>query len=282
MLVEGEPPRLVSSSSEQADRRVTAVREVLAGSTVSEVARRHDVDVAVLHRWVTAFVDAGAAQVTNRPAGDDQRQRDRFLAAFAHETRTPLTTARGWVDVLRQEELSPDLMTRALARLDEALQRLAERARDVELLASASLGLLRPRPVRVTVAELAAAQAIEHVGEDAALLVDPDLVGRLLRDLWSAAQLPPAPAAVALEAHSDGPWADLRVVRRGAPLGHGTLRTLFEPFDLNDDGSGITIGLYLARALAVAHGGTVGVDQDEQSTTFWVRVPGLSSTEELP
>jgi signal transduction histidine kinase len=174
--------------------------------------------------------------------------------------------------------MPPAMVARTLTRLEEALARLAERAKDVELLASASLGLLRPHPVRVTLAELAATHDLEHADADAdtVLLVDPDLMGRLLRDLWAAALLPPAPDTVALEVHRAGVWTDLRVVRRGAPMGHATLQTLFEPFDLNDDGSGITIGLYLARALAVAHGGTVGVDQDEESTTFWVRVPELS------
>lgn len=271
-----ERPRLVAGSDEPPDPRVTAVREVLAGEPVADVARHHEVDVAVLHRWVTAFVDAGTARVTNRPVGDEERQRDRFLAAFAHETRTPLTAARGWLDVLREDDLPPAMLGRTLARLDESLARLAERARDVELLASASLGLLRPHVAQVAVAELAAAAGIGLAGSEAdSVLVDRDLMGRLLRDLGAAAVLPPAPDAVALEVHRSGPWTDLRVVRRGAPMDHGTLRTLFEPFDLNDDGSGITIGLYLARALAVAHGGTVGVDQDEETTTFWVRVPEL-------
>lgn len=267
---------------EPADPRVTAVREVLAGASVSEVARRHEVDVAVLHRWVGAFVEAGTARVTNRPAGDDHRQRDRFLAAFAHETRTPLASARGWVDLLRGDELPPDRVAPTLARLDEALARLGERARDVELLASASLGLLRLHPVRVELSALAAAHGLELTGDDLVLHVDPDLMGRLLRDLWAAAHLPPAPDSVALVARRTGLWKDLRVVRRGSPLDTGTLQTLFEPFDLNDDGSGITIGLYLARALAVAHGGTVGVDQDDRSTTFWVRVPGTPDPEEIP
>lgn len=270
----------MSSSGEPDDARVVAVREVLAGASVPEVARRHEVDVAVLHRWVTAFVEAGTARVTNRPTGDEQRQRDRLLAAFAHETRTPLTSARGWVDLLRDDELPPHLVGPTLARLDEALTRLAERARDVELLASASLGLLRLHPARVAVSELAATHGLRLTGADLVLHVDPELMGRLLRDLQAAAQLPPAPGAVALEARRTGQWADLRVVRHGSPLDTGTLQTLFEPFDLNDDGSGITIGLYLARALAVAHGGTVGVDQDDRSTTFWVRVPGTPEPQE--
>jgi signal transduction histidine kinase len=51
------------------------------------------------------------------------------------------------------------------------------------------------------------------------------------------------------------------------------LQALFDPFDLNDDATGITIGLYLARALTVAHGGTVGVEQDDHGGVLWVRIP---------
>ncbi|HXH77489.1 histidine kinase dimerization/phospho-acceptor domain-containing protein [Nocardioides sp.] len=273
-----ERPRLVPGTSEPPDVRVVAVREVLAGERVPDVARRHDVDVAVLHRWVAAFVDAGTAAVTNRPTADDHRQRDRFLAAFAHETRTPLTTARGWVDMLREEEVPQSMLTPTLAKLDDALTRLAERSRDIELMASAALGLLRPRAGPVSFAELTTGHGTPGASQAYAatrLVVDPDLMQRVLRDLWRAAELPPVPDAVAWEAQQIGPWTELRVVRTGPPMDHSTLQTLFEPFDLNHDGSGITIGLYLARTLAVAHGGTVGVHQDEETTTFWVRVPKL-------
>lgn len=238
----------------------------------------------MLHRWVTAFVDAGTAQVTNRPDGDAQRQRDRFLAAFAHETRTPLASARGWVDVLRDGELPPDQVGPTLDRLDEALARLSDRTRDVELLAAASLGLLRVHPERITLEALVAGLggAVARDTRAEVLLVDPELMTRVLRDLVAAAALPPAPTSVVVEVQRAGPWTDVRVVRRGEPIAPRVLQTLFEPFDLNDDGSGITIGLYLARALAVAHGGAVGVDQDDHSTMFWVRVPATPDQEETP
>lgn len=266
----------MSTREDETDPRVDAVRAVLAGGTVADVAREYEVSSAVLHRWVTAFVEAGTERVTNRPRGDDHRQRDRYLAAFAHEIRTPLTSARGWVSVLRDDELPPAMLAATLARVDDSLTRLAERARDVELLASASLGLVRLDPAPVGVAELAAAYDLPVVDEATAamtVVVDAELLGRALRDLGGAARLAPAPASVVLEASRLDHWLELRVVRRGHPLETAVLQTLFEPFALNSDGSGITIGLYLARALAVVHGGTVGVDQDDRSTTFWVRVP---------
>jgi signal transduction histidine kinase len=70
------------------------------------------------------------------------------------------------------------------------------------------------------------------------------------------------------------------VVREGEPIEPVVLRALFEPFDLNNDGTGVTIGLYLARALTVAHGGTLGVDQDDHQARFWVKIPGRVSPKE--
>lgn len=292
MAVVARPPQLAHDPPERTDIRVLAVREVLSGDGFGEVARRHDVDVALLHRWVTAFVDAGTAAVTNRPALGSHAQRDRFLAAFAHETRTPLAAARGWVDLLREGAVPPHRVGATLARLDEALGRLAEHARDVELLAAASLGLVHPRPVVVTLGDLLVEQrgcSVAPADAGALLFVDPELVGRVLRDLVAAAGLPPGPSTARAYAAPAGPWTELSVVRTGRPIPHAVLHALFEPFDLNDDGSGITIGLYLARALAVAQGGAVGVDQEEDTTTFWVRVPGnpaatraAADTEEEP
>jgi signal transduction histidine kinase len=259
------------------DPRVSAVMEVLAGHAPAEVAQRWAVDPALLHRWVRSFVDAGTAPVTNTPDPDAARQRDRFLAAFAHELRTPLSIALGWTGMLVEGDVPPSAVARTAERLHESLGRMAERTRDVELLAAASLGRLTLSTGRVTVGELAA--RLPDVGDvlgegpDVELTVDPDLFGLVLRDLWSAAASRPEPRSRRLEVATVAPWVELRIVRDADPIDPSVLQALFEPFDLNDDGTGVTIGLYLARALTVAHGGTVGVEQDEGGAALWVRVP---------
>ncbi len=93
---------------------------------------------------------------------------------------------------------------------------------------------------------------------------DPAMLRRVLRDLWVAGGTHPAPQSCRLESAarrasgSSSGWC-VRAIRSTPAL----LHALFEPFDLDDDDTGITIGLYLARALVVAHGGTIGVDQDD-------------------
>lgn len=282
---------LAERREEPQDPRVGAVLEVLSGTPRPEVARRWSVDTAVLHRWVRDFVAAGSAQVTHRPDPGTARQRDRFLAAFAHEMRSPLATAQGWAAMLVDGDVPPDAVGDALRRLDRALATLSARTLDVELLVAASLGRLAPRPRPVTLASLVT--GLDRPGDpattglppacgpvrlaptlaEAALEVDPALTRRVLRDLWRAAHLEPAAAEVHVDHRLVGPWHELRVVRRGEPIPVPRLQALFEPFALDDDGAGVTIGLYLARALAVSLGGSVGAEQDDRSTVLWVRLP---------
>ncbi len=270
-----------SRRSAAEDQRVTMVREVLAGQPVPAVARRWKVEPEVLRRWVDAFVAAGTAQVTNRPEPTRAQERDRFLAAFAHELRTPLAVATGWADLL-EDDVPPEQLGPAVQRVRRALGQLAESTREAELLAAASLGRLRtsPQPTRVgaLVEGLDGLTRVGGLGRAAELCVDTDLFRRVLRDLWRAAHQSPAPTDVRLDVRVVGPWWELRVVREAAPLEHAVLRALLDPFGENDDTTGVTTGLHLARALTVAHGGTIGVEQDDCSTHLLVRVPRRPAT----
>ncbi len=78
------------SAQAAVDLRVSMVLAVLAGKPVDDVAQEWDVEPSLLHRWVRDFLVAGSAVITNQPDPDEARQRDRFLAAFAHELRTPV------------------------------------------------------------------------------------------------------------------------------------------------------------------------------------------------
>ena len=279
-------PRVIAGGrvGEVTDTRVSAVLEVLGGARPADVAERHRLDPALLHRWTQAFLAGGTAQVTGQPLPDVAHHRDRFLSVFTHGLRSPLAVAQAWVGLLG--DLSVDVAQReqALTRLQAALDLLDERTCEVELLTAAMLGRLEPDPSLVSVGELAASftlpEDIGGEGADALVHVDPELFTRVLRDLWRAAVTTrPAPRQVWLEVCRDAPWTEVRVVRVGDPIDPGTARALFEPFDAPDGRhSGVTVGLYLARALAVVHGGTVGMEQDDDHAVLSVRVPEPPTT----
>lgn len=256
------------------DPRVSLVLDVLGGTPLRDASARWSVDPALAQRWVRAFVEGGTARVTNRPAPEEASRRDRFLAAVAHELRSPLTVARGWAAVLEEE----DLPAGAVRRVQDALDHLATRVEEVEYLVAASLGRIRLQPAPARLGDLVAAlpdppRTVGGAGPDIALPVDAAVYQRVLTDLWEAAALEPTPRHRAIEIHRDGTWWVLTVRRTGDPIEHRRLRALFEPFDRNDDDTGVTFGLYLARALTVALGGSLGVDQDDRGAALWLRTP---------
>jgi signal transduction histidine kinase len=253
------------------------VLDVLAGRPVESVAAAWNVEASVVQRWVGDFLAAGSAAVTNLPDQDVAVQRDRFLAAFAHELRTPVTVAQGWAMALAEGDVPPAQVQTSFEKLSEALHRLSEHIIDVELSTAASLGRLRldVRPVTLDeVRQRVPAVPAVRRGGSVTLHADVELLARILRDLWTVATRDPDPASVAVEVVTNGPWHEIRVVRTGHPLGHRLLQVLMDPFGSdNDDTTGVTTGLYMARALAVAHGGIIGAEGDDDSTVLLVRLP---------
>jgi len=279
-----EAPRLIRPTLLRGDRapvqgvdpRVSMVLAVLGGRSVEDVAHDWDVLPSLLQRWVGDFVVAGSGAITNQPDPDEARQRDRFMAALAHELRTPMAVARGWAESLDDGGLSEEQAADSLRRLLGALDRLSEHIVDVELAASSSLGLIQVDYRPVAVADLAhELPGRPGVRRGAEILVhaDPTLLARVLRDLWATAHRDPQPVSVSIDVVETGSWHEIRVVREGNPISPIILRALFDPFDANDDATGVTDGLYLARALVVAHRGFLGAEGDEHDTVLFARLP---------
>ncbi len=252
------------------------VLEVLGGRQIDHVAQEWDIESSTLHRWVRDFLVAGSGAVTNRPDPDEARQRDRFLTAFAHELRTPLSVAKGWAMVLADGDVPPDGVAHSIASMSEALDRLSEHVVNVELAASVSLGRLRVGVEPVAAASLGLGLPGEpevRQGRDLTVYADPRLLRRVLADLVVVARRDPEPAWVYLDVVEAGSWHEIRVVREGSQIGPLVIQALFDPFGANDDATGVTLGLYVARALTVAHGGILGAEGDDDSTVFLVRLP---------
>jgi signal transduction histidine kinase len=264
------------SAQAAVDMRVSMVLAVMGGRPVEDVAREWGIESSLLHRWVRDFLVAGSSAITNQPDPDAARQRDRFMAAVAHELRTPVAVARGWAMVLEDGDVPEDEVTDALERLTDALSRLSEQIHDIELTTSASLGRMRisiePVDVAALCLELEGSPVVRQ-GAGLTVYADPQLLSRVLRDLWTTAHRDPDPASVVIDVVESGSWHEIRVVREGAPISPTVIQALFDPFGTNDDATGVTIGLYMARSLVVAHGGFLGAEGDDDRTVLLARLP---------
>jgi signal transduction histidine kinase len=274
-----------ASTTAAEDLRVSMVLDVLGGRAVDDVAHQWDIESSLLHRWVRDFLAGGTALVTHRPDPDEARQRDRFMAAFAHELRTPVAVARGWAMVLAEGDVPEDEVAAAHVRLSDALTRLSEHLHDVEMTASVSLGRIQVTREPVSIAglcqELDGSPGVRH-GADLMVSADPRLLRRVLRDLWATAHRDPAPDSVTIDVVETPAWHEIRVVRQGVPIGQLTMQALFDPFGANDDATGVTSGLYMARALTVSHGGFLGAEADDESTVLLARLPRETAADPQP
>ncbi|MBV8519476.1 MAG: HAMP domain-containing histidine kinase [Acidobacteria bacterium] len=89
-----------------------------------------------------------------------------------------------------------------------------------------------------------------------------------------------------VEVSARGDESDVLLVvgNEGTPIPRSALPTIFDPFVRAPEGAsthrrGVGLGLYIARQIVIAHGGTIAVTSDDTGTAFTVRLPRHRKTE---
>jgi two-component system, OmpR family, sensor kinase len=96
--------------------------------------------------------------------------------------------------------------------------------------------------------------------------------------LSNAIQHSPEDVPVALtlrrETHERREWAVIHVHDRGPGIPPEALPTVFNRFEKGHNSGGLGLGLYLARGIAEAHGGTLLVESEpSQGSSFYLSLP---------
>ena len=226
------------------------------------------------------------------------RLRDEFLSAAAHDLKTPLTSVKGHLQLVRKRlgaEVAPgvaaslDQVERSTGRMTDLINELLDVAR---LQSGQTLSLNRRETDLVelarTVADAAARQAPRHSIELIAEVPtlngnwDPDRIERALANLMSnAVKYSPGGGEIVLTARREGDdrsgWAVLSIRDRGIGIPATDLPRLFTRFHrganaTNVEGTGI--GLEATRRMIELHDGTISVESTEGAgSTFTVRLP---------
>jgi signal transduction histidine kinase len=245
-------------------------------------------------RWVAAvgtFENVTAMREAEEQALRHARILEQFIGILGHDLRNPLQAISGSVQLLqRRERLEHE--QRALRRIAGASARMERMITDLLDFTRSRLGGGIPLvPERVCLPELARQIAEElevaHAGPKVALDSCPDGCGVWDRDriaqviqnvLSNALQYgsPDAPVRVTLRDEPD--HVRLEVHNHGPAIPPEVLARLFEPFRRGSSSAnrtkGLGLGLYIARQVVLAHGGTVDVrSSDGDGTTFTVRLP---------
>jgi signal transduction histidine kinase len=220
----------------------------------------------------------------------------RFSSEASHQLRTPLTALIGQVEVARRRERPVEEYRRVLDLVHDEAVHLGQIVKALLFLsqANADEGLPESKPLdlRRWVAEHLAARPArtgdyELVGEepdDGPLWVraHPPLLGQLLDNLLDNARKYGRPGTpLFVRTRSEGGLALLEVEDSGPGINPSDLPHIFEPFYRSTEARrlgrpGFGLGLAVARRIAVAFGGTIGVRSEMgRGSLFEVRLPGV-------
>ncbi len=226
------------------------------------------------------------------------RLRDEFLSAAAHDLKTPLTSVKGHLQLVRKrlgEGMAPgvvaslDHVEHSTGRMTDLINELLDVAK---LQSGQTLSLNRremdlvalARDVADAAARHAPRHSIEVIADEPKLVGswDPARIERALTNLVSnAVKYSPGGGKIVLTAHreTDGhaEWAVLSVRDRGVGIPVSDLPRLFTRFHRGANATyveGTGIGLEATRRMIELHDGTIGVESTEGAgTTFTVRLP---------
>jgi signal transduction histidine kinase len=208
-----------------------------------------------------------------------------FVPALVHEIRNVGFGLRSTVEALALEEPTADLLAMYVARMRGSFDRLAvlgdklvALARPPALVRSrVELAALVDRAVdRVDVAVKAAGCAIARDLPDEAIAIDGDgavLQAALGSLVENAARHGPPSATIRIRARRAGDQVEIAVLDEGAGPVDDARAEMFEPL-VRRHGSGAGLGLTMARAAVVAHGGEVFAERSESgSFAVGMRLP---------
>jgi PAS domain S-box-containing protein len=301
---ESLPPRLVQAL----EPFCRAALEGQPGSVETEhTGRAYVCDVAPL-RNERGEVFAGMAilrDVTDRKRADEERARlyaeareavrtrDEFLSIASHELRTPANVVQVMTENLlrraRSEKNASDLLPH-LRELSDSVGRLSRLTRQVLDVSQISAGRLVLSREEVDLADVVRSVAavfrsgLERAGCELTLDLqaacgrwDRERLDQVVTNLLANAVKygPGQPITVTLRQDSGG--AVLSVRDRGIGIAREDQSRIFERFGRAASAKGyrgLGLGLWIARRIVEAHGGTIEVESEHGAgATFRVRVP---------
>ncbi|HET9196411.1 MAG TPA: ATP-binding protein [Vicinamibacterales bacterium] len=240
-----------------------------------------------------------------REAVDAIRARDEFLSVASHELRTPLSTLQLQIQMLLQpprrspqtvlsrEQMKPKLEM-AFKQI-ERLTRLIEELMDVSRITA---GRLRLQLEQVDLAAVVR-DVVGRLGEEASRthssvevsaagpvvgMWDPIRVEQVVTNLLTNAFKFGSGKPIEITVEERGPSGRLVIVDHGIGIPPDAVERIFGRYEQvasSRSAGGLGLGLYIARQIIEAHGGTIRVEsQPGAGSTFIVELPTAATTSE--
>jgi signal transduction histidine kinase len=231
------------------------------------------------------------------------RARDRFVSIASHELRTPIARVKGYAEMVlaahSDGDLTDEMLTRSLKRIDHASDRLTVLVRDLLDVSKITAGNL---PLRVKTLDLTdlvrevVGRYQEQINGTGLLLLDimgtcgpvsadPDRIEQVLTNLLdNAVKYSPDGAELRVRFQPKARGVLLEVQDRGIGLPVDATERIFEPFSRAANAeerqiTGMGLGLYICRNIVEQHHGRIWARSagDGSGTEFSVWLPEHAS-----
>lgn len=247
---------------------------------------------------VTRFneaVDQAVAESVARYSQMVSKSQHLFLAILGHDLRNPLATTMMASRLIIEAPGVDGKVASAASRIQLAGQRMNQLVNDLIDYTRTNLGcnlpiILKAVDLHDLCREALAEQAIAHPDYRFELVVDGDLRGNwddnriaqvLSNLLGNAVQYGSAGQPITLRLHTEDANVVLCVENMGKVIPPEKINTVFEPLvrlagdsAAGADTTSLGIGLYIAREIVHAHGGSIKVSSSiEKGTVFAITLP---------
>lgn len=243
-------------------------------------------------------IDQAIAESVAKYSADLDTARDTFMAILGHDLRSPLSAILMSAHTASTTDLQPST-ARAMAIIQRSAVSMQGMIRDLLDVAGMRLGRrppLRPQAAsldetcRAALTELRAAHPQRTFEYEAAGDLrgryDPERIGQVLSNLLNnAVSHGERGQPVRLRVRGEeGDALRVEVENRGKTLTDADLSVIMDPaarkkLPGSEGSSGLGLGLYIARDIAEAHGGSVRASSTGGTTTFCLELPRGTSTE---
>jgi two-component system, OmpR family, sensor kinase len=215
--------------------------------------------------------------------------RKQFIANASHELRTPIFSLGGFIELLEEEDPSPEDRAEFVRTMRQQIDRLTKLTTDLLDLSQLDAGAVEMHAKNVDLGALArevtrefGARAdlrgsrleLRTPDEPAIGLGDPDRVRQIIRILLdNALTHTPEGTKVTVATYSANRRAELTVSDEGEGIPQRAHNRIFERFYTADTAGGSGLGLAIASELAQRMQGQIRISSSRRFTAFTLDLP---------
>jgi signal transduction histidine kinase len=225
--------------------------------------------------------------------------RKRFIANASHELRTPIFSLGGFIELLEEEDPSPEEREEFVRTMRQQIDRLTKLTADLLDLSQLDAGAVVMHARSVDLGDLArevtrefSARAelrgsrleLRTPDRPAVAHGDPDRVRQIIRILLdNALTHTPEGTKVTVTTYSANRRAELTVSDEGLGISQRAQGRIFERFYTADQAGGSGLGLAIASELAQRMQGRITISSSRRYTAFTLDLPPAGrGAEQLP